>query len=136
MPGRRLILSLIFVAAIGGGAGWAAPRALGQAESKKPSQATGKIVGIIKSKGGLGFSVVLSAAGVDKPIGHQEIDYIEEGGKFAFDDLDPAVYKLEISSMPGLGCGILPWSQMVTVYSGKTVHVIAKIKHARNAICE
>ena len=91
---------------------------------------------MIKSKGGFGFDVSLSGAGIDKPVRYQGIDYIEEGGKFVFDDLDPGVYKLEISSMPGSGCGILPWSQMVTVHSGKTAHVKAKIKHARNARCE
>jgi hypothetical protein len=112
------------------------PSAVGQKESKALSESTGRIVGIIKSKGGLGFDVFLSGAGIDKPVRHLGIDYLEEGGKFAFDALDPGVYNLEISSMPGPGCGVLPWSQMITVHSGKTVYVKAKIKRARDAICE
>lgn len=91
---------------------------------------------MIKSKSGLGFTVSLSVPGTDKPIKYESVDYLDDGGKFSLENIPEGTYRLDISSMPGLGCGILPWSKVISVHVGETARVKAKIKVSRAARCE
>jgi hypothetical protein len=134
MSGRYLISFLTLAAAITVSASWAEHDTSAQGHANAPNQATGSIGGEIKLKSGLGFVVSLSMPGADKPTETQSVDYLDHGGKFLFEMIQPGSYRLDISSFEG--CGVLPWSKMIAVNAGETVHVKAKIKVNRHAVCE
>jgi len=100
------------------------------------NQATGQIAGTIRPKHGLAFDVYLMVPGTGNVVAHTAADFLDGHGTFLLDGIRPGIYRLDVESLPVNGCGILPWSQIVAVGPGETVHVKVKLKVARHAICE
>jgi len=82
--------------------------------------------------------VFLMVPGTRTRVADTSADFVvgKHHGEFELDGIHPGIYRLDVNSLPGLGCGILPWSQTVVVESGKTTRVTVKLEVARHAICE
>jgi hypothetical protein len=134
----RVITILILGAALLMSATVRLPVSYAHPQTSTDNRATGRVAGKIKPGHGSGFEVYLLVPGTGTSVAETSADFVIEGhrGEFVLDGIRPGIYRLDVSSLPGLGCGILPWSQTVAVESGKTTRVTIKLKVTRHARCE
>jgi hypothetical protein len=102
------------------------------AQNAATSQAKGRIVGTIKPRAA-GYSIRLFRPNSDKPVQDMLVDSI---ARFSLDAVEPGSYRLQVAVFQPFACGFLPWSQDITVRTGETVYVKAKLKRVPNARCE
>jgi hypothetical protein len=131
---RRLIAVLALAMAMAVSPSWMRHDALARAQAKDETPTTGRVVGNITPPLPSGFHVRLSIPDTTTEIASRNSD---SDGHFALEGIHPGTYQLEIQALNAHGgCPYIPWSKKITIHSGKTTTVKAKIEAKPGAVCE
>jgi hypothetical protein len=134
MSARRLIAVFALAMAIAVSTSWEGPDALAGAQAKDETPTTGRVVGSITPPLPSGFHVRLSIPDTTTEIAARNSD---SDGHFALEGVHPGTYQLDISALNGHGgCPYIPWTKKITIHSGRTTTVKAKIELKSGAVCE
>ena len=134
MSVRRLITALALAVAIAASTIWAGPAGLPRAQAKDETPTTGRVVGSITPPLPSGFHVRLSIPETTTEIAARKSD---SDGHFALEGIHPGTYQLDIQALNAHGgCPYIPWTKKITVHSGRTTTVKAKVETKPGAVCE
>ena len=134
MSARQWIAVVVLAVAIPVSASPAERDAPARAQVKDETPTNGRIVGSITPPLPGGFHVRLSIPEAKTEIAARNSD---SDGHFALEGIHPGTYQLDIQALNAHGgCPYIPWTKKITIHSGKTTTVKAKVETKPGAVCE
>jgi len=134
MGARQLMGVLTLALAMALIASWAERDASARGQGKDQTPTTGRVVGTITPPLPSGFLVRLSIPETTTDIAERNSD---SDGHFALEGIHPGTYQLDIQALNAHGgCPYIPWTKRITIHSGRTTTVKAKVEVKSGAVCE
>jgi hypothetical protein len=134
MSVRQLIAVVALAVAMAVSASWLGHDGLARAQVKDETPTTGRVIGNITPPLPSGFHVRLSIPDTTTEIAARNSD---SEGHFALEGIHPGTYQLDIQALNAHGgCPYIPWTKKITIHSGRTTTVKAKVETKPGAVCE